>query len=75
MQSIIRVALFALLVVVAMAKPHTRPTTGRWDAHERGKYSDAFTRDHLLPLAAAAYSDDPQACVGRNYANATVSDD
>ncbi|KAK6013541.1 triacylglycerol lipase [Ostertagia ostertagi] len=36
------------------------------------KYSDSMARNFMLPLSAAAYSDDPQQCLTRLFPNATV---
>ncbi|KAK6015851.1 triacylglycerol lipase, partial [Ostertagia ostertagi] len=39
----------------------------------RGSYSDEFARTKMLPLAAAAYSGQPQECLENRFTNATLS--
>ena len=74
-------ALLGLLVVVALglalvnakALAKLKPKIGKWDKYESGVYTDGYAREYMMPFAAAAYSDDPQTCVGRMFTNATVS--
>lgn len=47
--------------------------TSRWDAHDPGYYTDAFARNIMLPLSAAAYSEDPSGCLRSKLNNAKVS--
>ncbi|PIO74995.1 triacylglycerol lipase [Teladorsagia circumcincta] len=39
----------------------------------QGNYSDEFARTKMLPLAAAAYSGQPQECLANRFNNATVT--
>ncbi|KAI6171179.1 Lipase-3 domain-containing protein [Aphelenchoides bicaudatus] len=49
------------------------PHVSKWDAHDPGYYTDAFARSFMMPLAAAAYADDPSLCLKSKFKNATLS--
>ncbi|VDP18707.1 unnamed protein product [Heligmosomoides polygyrus] len=40
---------------------------------EQPAYSDEFARTKVVPLCAATELDNPQICLSRHFANATVS--